>query len=124
MPYFSRMGALRRTAVLERFRVERSAAGSGSGVLGSVSSGCRGNTVGGLGSVHWREERISLLRFGYRTAQDVTGRHRGVVGPAMADWRRLKRDRFKTTGQEGDTVSATVLPMSEVRELWEVLHGA
>jgi len=24
----------------------------------------------------------------------------------------------------GDTVSATVLHMSEVRELWEVLHGA
>jgi hypothetical protein len=40
---------------------------------------------GGLGSVHWREDRISLLRFGYRTAQDVTGRHRGLVGPAMAD---------------------------------------
>ena len=43
------------------------------------------DTVGGLGSMHWREERISLLRFGYRTAQDVTGRHRGLVGLAMAD---------------------------------------
>jgi hypothetical protein len=32
----------------------------------------------------------------------------------------LKRDRFKTTGQKGDTV----LHMSEVRELWEGLRGA
>ena len=74
-----------RIAVLGRLRVERSAAGSGPSVIGSVSSGCRGNTVGGLGSVHWREERISLLRFGYRTAYDVTGRHRGVGRAAMAD---------------------------------------
>ena len=75
--------------------------------------------------MHWREERISLLRFGYRTAQDVTGRHRGLVGPAMADLAGdLKRDKFKTTGQRGDTVSATVLHISEVRELWQALHGA
>ena len=36
----------------------------------------------------------------------------------------LKRDKFKTTGQKGDTVSATVLHLSEVRELWQALHGA
>ena len=65
-----------------------------------------------------------MLRVGYRTAQDVTGRHSGLVGQAMADLAAAKRDRFKTTGQKGDTVSETVLHMSEVRELWEVLHGA
>jgi hypothetical protein len=81
--------------------------------------------VGGLGSVHWREERISLLRFGYRTAQDVTGRHRGLIGPAMADpVAAQSENRFKTTGQERDTVSATVLHMPEIGELWEALRGA
>jgi hypothetical protein len=36
----------------------------------------------------------------------------------------VKRDRFKTTGQKGDTVSAPVLCMSVIRELWEALHGS
>jgi len=44
-------------------------------------------------------------------------------------WARVRalargRDRFKTTGQKRGTVSATVLHMSEVRELREALRGA
>jgi len=83
-----------RTAVSERIPALLSSDDFGSSVVretrGQVLSGaCLQDAVGtrwvGLGSVHWREERISLLRFGYRTAQDVTGRHRGLVGPAMAD---------------------------------------
>jgi uncharacterized damage-inducible protein DinB len=36
-----------------------------------------------------------------------------------------KRDRFKKSqARRGDTVSATVLHMSQVRELWEAPHGA
>jgi hypothetical protein len=54
-----------------------------------VSGACLQDAVGirwvGSGSCIGREEQISLLQFGYRTAQDVTGRHRGLVGPAMAD---------------------------------------
>lgn len=34
------------------------------------------------------------------------------------------KSQAKTTGQEGDTVSATVLHMSEIRELQEALHGS
>jgi len=45
-------------------------------------------------------------------------------GLLVSSCRRLGRDRFETTAQKGDAVCATVLHMSEVRELWEVLHGA
>jgi hypothetical protein len=41
--------------------------------------------MGGLGPCIGARNGFSLLRFGYRTAQDVTGRHRGLVGPATAD---------------------------------------
>jgi hypothetical protein len=80
---------------------------------------------GGWARVRAREERISLLRFGYRTAQDVTGRHRGLVGPAMADLAATQSEiRSRAQARKGDTVSATVLHMSQVRELWEERHGS
>jgi len=53
------------------------------------------------------------------------GPHRGLVGPATADLAAAQSEiGSRPQARRGGTVSATVLHMSEVRELWEGLYGA
>jgi len=57
----------------------------GQSVIGSVSLGCRGNTVGGLGPWIGARNGFRCCGSAIGPPKYVTGRHRGLVGPAMAD---------------------------------------
>jgi hypothetical protein len=94
--YPSSRAQAERMAVPRRLRVERRAAGSGSKCYRGACLRMPWEHGGWARSVHWREERISLLRFGYRTAQVRHGppQRAGRAGHGRPS-DGLKRDRFK-----------------------------
>jgi hypothetical protein len=122
--YPSSCAQAERTAVLGRLRVECSAAGSGQVVSGACLQDAVGH--GGWARVHALArgtDFVAAVRLSDRPRRHGPPPRAGRAGHGRPRG-GLKRDRFKTTVQKGDTVSATVLHMSEFRELREALHGS